>query len=365
MDDTELEAVMAHEMGHVQNYDIRVMMIVFGLVSAIGFIATIAPMPLLVPLQRVEGRIGPETPLESLLLKPSNSLINQALDPEHYPDLQLAGWGFGAWSEHLLKPEDPFVYRRPMAAFYDDNADRIIPSLRASTMLAHVRAALYNSTTVMVDENCHPFSFDETPWIIAQNGEVPNWTLLQRELLQHCEDRYLKQMRGTTDTEFLYVLLLSLLDGNSDEDVQRAIEKMIGHIARAMKDLDLPGLTKLKMALVSPNRIIGVNAGLGHQGETNPSGDWRKLREADPDTDEFALSMLLEPMYLLLGKHVPSDTTAYDFEACEEEAATAAIFASEALTDDADGWSYVEFGEIVFLEKKGEDLSRTVRELKA
>lgn len=39
MDDTELEAVMAHEMGHVQNYDIRVMMIVFGLVSAIGFIA--------------------------------------------------------------------------------------------------------------------------------------------------------------------------------------------------------------------------------------------------------------------------------------------------------------------------------------
>lgn len=39
MSDSELEAVMAHEMGHVKNYDIRVMMIVFGLVSAIGFIA--------------------------------------------------------------------------------------------------------------------------------------------------------------------------------------------------------------------------------------------------------------------------------------------------------------------------------------
>jgi len=39
MDDDELEAVMAHELGHVKNYDIRVMMIVFGLVSAIGFIA--------------------------------------------------------------------------------------------------------------------------------------------------------------------------------------------------------------------------------------------------------------------------------------------------------------------------------------
>lgn len=39
MEDRELEAVMAHEMGHVKNYDIRVMMIVFGLVSAIGLIA--------------------------------------------------------------------------------------------------------------------------------------------------------------------------------------------------------------------------------------------------------------------------------------------------------------------------------------
>lgn len=41
MDDTELEGVLAHEMGHVKNYDIRVMMIVFGLVSAIGLIADI------------------------------------------------------------------------------------------------------------------------------------------------------------------------------------------------------------------------------------------------------------------------------------------------------------------------------------
>ena len=41
MDDAELEGVMAHEMGHVQNYDIRVSMIVFGLTVAVGFIADI------------------------------------------------------------------------------------------------------------------------------------------------------------------------------------------------------------------------------------------------------------------------------------------------------------------------------------
>ncbi len=312
---------------------------------------------------RVLAYIGPETPLEELLLTPSNSLVNQALDPEHYPDLHLAGWGFGAWSEHLLKPEDPFIYRRPMAAFYDDNAGRIIPSLQANTMLGHVRAASYDSSVVMVDENCHPFSFDETPWIMAQNGDMPNWMLLQRELLQHCEDRYLKQMRGSTDTEFLYVLLLSLLEGDRDEDVQRAIEAMVGLIAQAMTDLDLPALTKMKMALVSPNRIVGVNVGLGHQGETNPAGDWKKLRESGPGTDDFALSMLLEPMYMLMGRHVPSDDTSYDFEACDEDEATVAMFASEALTDDEDGWSYVEFGEIVFLENRGGQVTKTVSRL--
>ncbi|MBG6054842.1 heat shock protein HtpX [Salinibacterium sp. CAN_S4] len=42
LDDDELEGVMAHEMGHVQNYDIRVSMIVFGLVVAVGFISDIA-----------------------------------------------------------------------------------------------------------------------------------------------------------------------------------------------------------------------------------------------------------------------------------------------------------------------------------
>ena len=39
MDDAELEGVMAHELGHVRNYDIRLSMIVFGLVVAVGFIS--------------------------------------------------------------------------------------------------------------------------------------------------------------------------------------------------------------------------------------------------------------------------------------------------------------------------------------
>ena len=42
MDDKELTAVMAHEMSHVKNYDIRVSMIVYGLVCVVGILSDIA-----------------------------------------------------------------------------------------------------------------------------------------------------------------------------------------------------------------------------------------------------------------------------------------------------------------------------------
>ncbi|MGJ0203673.1 M48 family metalloprotease [Leucobacter sp. gxy201] len=41
MTDAELEGVMAHELGHVRNYDIRVSMIVYGLVVAVGMISDV------------------------------------------------------------------------------------------------------------------------------------------------------------------------------------------------------------------------------------------------------------------------------------------------------------------------------------
>lgn len=63
MDDTELEAVMAHELSHVRNYDIRVMMIVFGLVSAIGFIAD-----MLMHMMWFGGRDDEERPSSPLFI---------------------------------------------------------------------------------------------------------------------------------------------------------------------------------------------------------------------------------------------------------------------------------------------------------
>lgn len=59
MDDRELTAVMAHEMGHVQNYDIRVTMIAFGLVSAIGILSDIVIRMLFFGGDRRDNNVNP------------------------------------------------------------------------------------------------------------------------------------------------------------------------------------------------------------------------------------------------------------------------------------------------------------------
>lgn len=41
MDDSELEGVFAHELGHIKNYDIRVSMVAFGLVSVVSILSDI------------------------------------------------------------------------------------------------------------------------------------------------------------------------------------------------------------------------------------------------------------------------------------------------------------------------------------
>lgn len=193
---------------------------------------------------------------------------------------------------------------------------------------------------------------------MAQNGMLPNWRLLQRELLPHCKDEFLSQMRGTTDTEFLYVLLLSLLEGDDDTQVKRGFERMLELIRAAMEKLGLAGLTKLKIALVSQDRIIGANYGCGREAETDFDSDWKALRDTDRD-----LSMLLEPIYLLTGANFEDYANSYEIDPCPPGEATSAILASEPLTEEGNDWEPIEFGQMVVLERRDGKVHKTLHEL--
>jgi heat shock protein HtpX len=66
MNDEELEAVMAHEISHVKNYDIRVAMIAFGLASVIGVLSNIAGQAVINNRRSENG--GPQMVLGILLI---------------------------------------------------------------------------------------------------------------------------------------------------------------------------------------------------------------------------------------------------------------------------------------------------------
>ena len=313
---------------------------------------------------RILAYLGEEIPLENLLLKPENSLINQSRAPKLHPLMQLAGWGFGVWSDSFECPERPLIYRRHSPAFFDDNAQTMIPSLRAHTAVAHVRAATYRAETVLADENCHPFFFQGEPWIMVHNGSVPEIRLLQRDLVTHCQPEFLKQIKGTTDSEFFFCLLLSLLNGNySTDNFQWALEEALKLIILSLKRQNVEKPVKLKLALASAHDLVAVNYGCGFSGQTELQGDWRELRKEPVGSPNFLLSTILEPLYLLQGRNFHHYEHSYDMHCGEDVEVDTVILASEPLTANTDDWLEVPFLNLVRITTGENCMTREIRQL--
>ena len=87
-----------------------------------------------------------------------------------------------------------------------------------------------------------------------------------------------------------------------------------------------------------------------------------ELRNAKVGSREFLLSTILEPLYVLKGRdfHKYED---YQIDACHEHQTTAAVLASEPLTEDKEDWLELDFGEMILLEREGEFLKTEVRRL--
>lgn len=78
MNDSELQGVMAHEMGHVKNYDIRVSMIAFAMVAVIGLLADILlRMTVFRSNDRNSGQIGIILMIAGAILAPLAATLIQ------------------------------------------------------------------------------------------------------------------------------------------------------------------------------------------------------------------------------------------------------------------------------------------------
>ena len=155
--------------------------------------------------------LGPPTPLDWLLLEPDNSLVRQALTPQMLRMLNIAGFGAMAWDPASRAPEQPFRYSSTSVAVFDRNLKALAGKVAASCALAHVRGVSYSSEAAISQENTHPFCFPGARLALAHNGDLHRAPEMRPTLLARMRPEVGRLIAGSTDSEWIYALLLSQL----------------------------------------------------------------------------------------------------------------------------------------------------------
>ena len=212
-------------------------------------------------MARLFGLIGNRADLAGSVLDLERDalLVHKDLLPVGAP----VSWGVGFFSggEFLLrrKPSDD---RRGL-----DLAD-LARGIRADLMIGHVRAATVGTIRT---ENTHPFRCRD--WLFAQTGSVSKWDSVRERLVESIPEFLRKNIRGDTDAEVLFHLVLSFL-----HDAGRL------HDARASAD-DVRAALSSTMSLVD-----------------------QVIREEGGD-DEYPVNILLSDGELLAALHRSQPTT--------------------------------------------------------
>ncbi|HEY5318960.1 MAG TPA: class II glutamine amidotransferase [Solirubrobacteraceae bacterium] len=161
---------------------------------------------------RVLAYLGQPLPLADVLFETDNSLVRQAHAPRMTTMLNLAGFGFAAWEPGSVRPTEPFLYRSPMLPVFDRNLRHLVRKLEPTCALAHVRGVQLAHPEALSDTNLHPFCIPGTSITFAHNGHLREFGRMRFALVAHILPDILSRIDGTSDSAWLYALLLSQLE---------------------------------------------------------------------------------------------------------------------------------------------------------
>ena len=172
--------------------------------------------------------LGSRTLLDDLLFKPDNSLVKQVYMPKMLSMLNLAGFGMKAWDRESESPALPFSYSADWLPIFDPNLKSLAEKVRVNCLLAHVRGVPSATEADVSPKNNHPFCFPGCKISLAHNGDLVRFREMKALLVPYIDNRMLGHMAGTTDSEWIYALLLSQLEdptGYIDaEELKAAVE---------------------------------------------------------------------------------------------------------------------------------------------
>lgn len=162
---------------------------------------------------------GPATTLASVIIDQPHSLLRQS---QHSNEAKVAvqGDGFGvAWYD---EGRGPGLFRDVTPAWSDGNLPSLCRMVRSDLFLAHVRASTAGETSRL---NCHPFAHGR--WSFMHNGQVPDIARVRRRLEEMLPDDLYEARRGTTDSELIFLLLLTHGLDTDATDAEGAIRAVI------------------------------------------------------------------------------------------------------------------------------------------
>ena len=162
---------------------------------------------------RVLGYLGEPVSLRQVLFETDSSLVRQSYNPRMMNTfLNLAGFGMAAWEPQSAHPEEPFVYRTTTLPAFDRNLRGLAGKLEPTCLVAHVRGVTYGERELVGESNLHPFRFPGARVALAHNGHLRDFRRMRYELIRHIRPELAQRIEGTTDSEWIYALVLSHLE---------------------------------------------------------------------------------------------------------------------------------------------------------
>jgi predicted glutamine amidotransferase len=270
--------------------------------------------------------LGSEITLNSLIIEPDHSIINQSFQSKERKE-PLNGDGFGvAWYVPHIS-NNPIVFKDITPAWSNINLHNLAPVMQSGCVLAHVRAATRGFPVVQL--NCHPFSYG--PFSFAHNGAVRGFSEIRRTFTNRLSDEAFRSIVGSTDSEHIFALFMDHYRSiNTDEDEDRseamaeALMKTITDIVMMKKEAGIEGRSILNIAITD-----GISAVASRYIDINPD------RAAS--------------LYIHSNGEIVCSNGEYIFEEREMDRRSI-IVASEPLNKD-DGWQKVEPNRMVVLKR--------------
>lgn len=275
---------------------------------------------------RVMAYLGTPVLLDDLLFKPDNSLVRQTYAPQMLQMLNLAGFGMAAWDPASHRAGEPFVYKVTDLPIFDGNLKNLAEKLRAHCVLAHVRGVPYTDRAHVERANIHPFRFPGFRLCLAHNGDLADFGRMKFELLQHIDPELARQIAGTTDSEWIYALLMSQMDDPAADldlnEILPAVKRTLSILRAVRRKLGIATSSSVNLFLCDGNDLVATRF-------TFDFGCY------GPKVHEANLSYL--SLWFTIGRRYGFRDGEWKMEG-GHHGADSVIVASEPLTQDTSTW---------------------------